>query len=76
MKAVIYSKDFCPYCEDAKILLKAKNIEYTEYVVGVDISRDDFLKKIPNAKTVPQIYLDEEYIGGYDNLSARFLQVP
>jgi len=76
MKAVIYSKDNCPYCDSAKILLKSKQIEYTEFNVGRDITRDEFLEQFPNARTVPQIYLDDEYVGGYDQLAARFLQLP
>jgi glutaredoxin 3 len=76
MKAVIYSKDDCPYCDNAKILLKAKQIEFTEHKVGRDLTRDEFLEQFPNTRTVPQIYVDDEYVGGYDQLAARFLQLP
>lgn len=72
MSAVIYSKDNCPYCDKAKSLLESANIEYTEYKIGRDLSREEFLEKFPNTRTVPQIYLDEVYIGGYDKLVHHF----
>ena len=72
MKAEIYSKDTCPYCDKAKALLSSKQIEYTEHKIGRDLTRDEFLERFPNARTVPQIYLDNQYIGGYDSLVAHF----
>jgi thioredoxin reductase (NADPH) len=72
MRAVIYSKDDCPYCDRAKTLLETKQIEYEEIKVGKDITREEFLEKFPNVRTVPQIYLDESYIGGYDSLVKHF----
>ena len=72
MKAEIYSKDTCPYCDRAKALLSSKQIEYTEHKIGCDLTRDEFLERFPNARTVPQIYLDNQYIGGYDSLVAHF----
>lgn len=72
MSAVIYSRDNCIYCDRAKELLESANIEYTEYKIGRDLSREEFLEKFPNTRTVPQIYLDETYIGGYDKLIQHF----
>jgi glutaredoxin 3 len=72
VKAEIYSKDTCPYCDRAKTLLSSKQIEYTEHKIGRDLTRDEFLERFPNARTVPQIYLDNQYIGGYDSLVAHF----
>jgi glutaredoxin len=72
VKAEIYSKDTCPYCDRAKALLSSKQIEYTEHKIGRDLTRDEFLERFPNARTVPQIYLDNQYIGGYDSLVAHF----
>lgn len=71
MKAEIYSKDPCPYCDRAKTLLSSKQIEYTEHKIGRDLTREEFLERFPNARTVPQIYIDNQYVGGYDNLVAH-----
>lgn len=71
MKAVIYSKDNCPYCVQAKNLLKYKNIELKEYVLGKDYTKEQLLELLPNARTVPQIFLDEEYIGGFEDLKRK-----
>jgi glutaredoxin 3 len=67
----VYSKDNCPYCVKAKNLLNARGIEFTEIKIGVDITRDEFLETFPNARTVPQIILDGEHVGGYDALAMR-----
>lgn len=64
----IYSKIDCGYCNAAKDLLKINNIDYNEYVIGRDITREEFLEKFPNAKTVPYILVDGNIIGGYDKL--------
>ena len=68
MNAVIWSKDMCPYCERAKALLKQKGVQYEERKVGGGYTREQLLESVPNAKTVPQIFLDDKYIGGYDDL--------
>jgi len=72
MIAVIYSKDNCPFCEKAKHLLASHDIEYAENKIGVDITREELLELLPNARTVPQIYLYGNYIGTYDQLVEYF----
>ena len=72
MIAVIYSKDNCPFCEKAKHLLTSHGIEYAENKVGVDVTREELLELLPNARTVPQIYLYGNYIGTYDDLVEYF----
>jgi glutaredoxin len=71
MKAEIWSKDNCPYCVKAKALLEQKGVEYREHVIGKDVTREQLLERVPNARTVPQIWLDGNHIGGYTEL-ARF----
>jgi glutaredoxin len=70
----IYSKLHCPYCVRAKRLLEAEGDSYEELLVGEDISREELLELIPNARTVPQIFLESDtgskYIGGYTELAA------
>ena len=71
MKAIVWSKDQCPYCDQAKNLLKSKGIEYEERNVSRDWTREQLLEAVPNARTVPQIFLDEELIGGFNELRQR-----
>lgn len=72
MKARIISKDQCPYCVKAKELLKIKNIEFEEQKIHVDIMVEEFLSLVPEGtRTVPQIWLDDEYVGGYTQLAER-----
>ena len=68
MKAVIYSKYNCPYCEQAKSLLKLKGIQFEERKIGDGYTREDLLEAVPNARTVPQIFIDEQLIGGFTEL--------
>lgn len=69
MKIEIYSKPHCRYCLASTDLLTAKAIPYTEYKINQHISREDFLKKFPEAKTVPVIVIDDEWIGGFTELN-------
>jgi glutaredoxin 3 len=68
MKAVVWSKDSCPFCDQAKNLLKLKGIEFEEKRIGDGYTREDLLEAIPSARTVPQIFLDGELIGGFVEL--------
>jgi len=68
MKAIVWSKDQCPYCDQAKALLKQKGIEFEERNVSRDWTREQLLEAVPTARTVPQIFLDEELIGGFTEL--------
>lgn len=73
MKIEIYTKNgVCQYCTSAKTLLQLKGLEYTERVVGVDATREELLERAPNAKTFPQIWIDEEHVGGFDALEKWF----
>jgi len=71
MKAIVWSKDQCPYCDQAKALLKSRNIEFEERNVSQDWTREQLLEAVPNARTVPQIFLDEELVGGFNELRKR-----
>jgi glutaredoxin len=68
MKAVVWSKDACPFCDQAKALLKQKNIEFEEKKIGHGYTREQLLEAVPDARTVPQIFLDDELIGGFTEL--------
>ena len=68
MNVKIYSTNWCPYCANTKRFLDEKGIEYEEINIETDgMSRED-LEKITGGRTVPQIVIDENPIGGYDDL--------
>ena len=71
MKAVVWSKPACSQCESAKQLLKSKGIEYEEKNIAEGYKIQDLLELVPNARTMPQIWLDEEHIGGYFELEKK-----
>lgn len=68
MKAIVWSKYHCPYCDQAKALLKSKNIEFEERKIGDGYTKEELLEAVPTARTVPQIILDGKLIGGFNEL--------
>ncbi len=68
-KILIYTKDYCPYCDKAKALLKSKGFSYHEVDVTHDVNlQEEMLSKANGMKTVPQIFIGDKHIGGYDDL--------
>ena len=68
MTAIRWSKYNCPYCDQAKALLTQKGIRYEERKIGDGYSKEELLEAVPNARTVPQIFLDGNLIGGFTEL--------
>lgn len=68
MKAIVWSKYNCPYCDQAKALLKQKGIAFEEKKIGDGYTREDLLEAVPTARTVPQIFLNGKLIGGFTEL--------
>jgi glutaredoxin 3 len=68
MTAIVWSKYNCPYCDQAKALLTQRGIKYEERKIGDGYSREELLEAVPNARTVPQIFLDGNLIGGFTEL--------
>jgi len=67
----IYTKDDCSYCEKAKDLLDAKGVEYEEYrVTGDEALFEEMVERAEGRKTAPEVFVDDELIGGWDQLSA------
>jgi len=66
MHILIYTKSDCPYCVKTKQFLRDKNLNYNEKVIGVDITSEKFTRTIQ--ATVPAIFIDDNFIGGYDQL--------
>ena len=70
-KVEIYTKMYCGYCHRAKRLLESKGVSFTEYDVTMDAGRREQMRgRKPDARTVPQIFIDDRAIGGSDDLAA------
>ena len=69
-KIVIYTKDQCPFCSRAKSLFSSKNVSFEE--ISLENKPDEFqkLKAKTKMQTVPQIFINDQLIGGYDSLIA------
>ena len=70
--ATIYSKNVCMFCNRAKELLTDKGYKYKERNISDPEIRQELLTRVPDAKTVPQIYIGLEYIGGFNELEKYF----
>lgn len=67
----IYSSGACPYCVAAKNLLKQKGFDYSEIRIDTDPQRrDEMLKRSGGRRSVPQIFINDTHIGGFDDLVA------
>ena len=70
-KVVIYTGPMCNYCSAAKHLLNKKKITYTEFDIGIDVSKmKEMQERTKGARTIPQIFIGETYVGGYNELKA------
>ena len=70
-KITIYTGPVCNYCDAAKKLLKRNNVSYSEInIAEVDGALDEMLKKANGKRTIPQIFFDDQHIGGYDEVRA------
>jgi len=64
----LWSKGNCPMCDQTKHLLKSNNIEFIEKRIGTECTKEQLLEIVPTAKSVPQILLDGNLIGGLSEL--------
>ena len=70
-KITIYTVPMCNYCEAAKRLLTRNDVTYTEIdIAKVDGAMDEMIKKANGKRTIPQIFFDDQHIGGYDEVRA------
>jgi glutaredoxin 3 len=73
MTAVVWSKDQCGNCVMAKNLLRNQGVEFEERNISQGPwTKEQLLEAVPNARTLPQIFLDGNLIGGYDQLKKYF----
>ena len=68
MKAVVWSKPACPYCVKAKQLCEREGYDFKYYMLEEDFTREELFELFPTARTFPQIKVDGESIGGFDQL--------
>ncbi len=71
MKAIMWSKYHCTYCDQARLLLKEKGYQIEERKIGDGWTKEELLEVVPTARTVPQIFLNDEYIGGFTELKQK-----
>ena len=70
-KIEVYSTAVCPYCVAAKNLLKSRGLEWVEVRIDTDAAqRDAMLARSGGRRTVPQIFVNNQHVGGYDDLVA------
>tara|TARA_Y100000591_G_scaffold131617_1_gene112773 strand:- start:420 stop:674 length:255 start_codon:yes stop_codon:yes gene_type:complete len=68
-KIEIYTWQYCPFCIKAKTLLNKKNIQFTEYKIdGDEAARDEMSLRASGRRSLPQIFINDEGIGGCDDL--------
>ena len=68
MKAIVWSKDNCTFCDQAKALLEQRSIPYEEKKIGYGYTREDLLAVVPTARAVPQIFVNNNHVGGFTEL--------
>lgn len=72
MRAIVWSKDACPFCVQAKNLLTSRGIEYEERNISTGTwTKEQLLEAVPGARTLPQIFLDDQHVGGFTELRAK-----
>lgn len=72
METIVWSKPACPFCDKAKMLLKSKGIEFEERNLANGWTKEQLLEAVPSARSVPQIFVNGKYVGGFDNLQEYF----
>ena len=72
MKAIVWSKYDCTFCDQAKELLKIKGFEIEERKIGDGYTKEELLEEVPTARTLPQIFIERKLIGGFSELQRYF----
>jgi len=68
MKAIVWSKYNCQHCDQAKSLLEQQGIDFEERKIGDGWTKEQLLESVPTARSVPQIFVDNQLIGGFTEL--------
>ena len=75
MNITIYTKTNCPNCTTAKMVLDMANLEYTEVDVELGARWQNLLKEFPDARQMPQIFINDQRVGGLAGLQAALKQI-
>ena len=76
LKIVVYSKSACPQCESAKMLLKTKSLDFEEIKIDGEAERMAFYEKCgPSVRQMPQIFINDQRVGGLAGLQAALVQL-
>ena len=68
---IVYMGPMCVFCDAAKRLLTKKNIPYKEINIALDeVKKEEMLKKSNGKRTIPQIFIEDFHVGGYEELRA------
>lgn len=68
MKVIVWSKYHCPFCDQAKALLSSRGLAFEERKIGDGYTKEELLEAVPSARTVPQIIINDQLIGGFTEL--------
>ena len=71
MTAIVWSQTNCAWCDRAKMLLRSYGINFEERLIGEKWSKQDLIEAVPTARSVPQIFLNDEYVGGFTDLKQK-----
>jgi glutaredoxin len=76
MKITVYSKSACPQCDSAKMLLKTRNMPFEEIRIDDEAERLAFFEKCgPSVRQMPQIFINDQRVGGLAGLQAALVQL-
>ena len=71
----IYTRDNCPNCVSAKRILEAANLKYVDVDIQLGDRLANFLKEFPDARQMPQIFINDQRVGGVEGLKAALRQL-
>ncbi|NIO08572.1 MAG: glutaredoxin 3 [Deltaproteobacteria bacterium] len=73
-KVIVYTKDYCAFCRHAKALLASKGVEFEEINIEHDEALQDEVRRKSGQFTVPQIFVDDQPLGGYQEIRMLDMQ--
>ena len=75
INVTMYTKDNCPNCSTAKLILEAANLKYADVDIMVGDRMANFLKEFPDARQMPQIFINDQRVGGVEGLKVALRQL-
>lgn len=75
MNITMYTKDNCPNCETAKQILRHANLKYADVDITVGDRMGNLLKEFPDARQMPQIFINDQRVGGLEGLKVALRQL-